>query len=157
MLSTYRLVHLIEQDAAEMASGLLDEIARDPQVAGYLDRVPSAELWKRVHEIYRHLGEWLEEPVGGAVERRYREIGARRAEQGLPLSKLLYVILATKRYLHAYALRQRPKDERPADVKADLEMEGLLEEFYDQAVISAAMGYEECVARLRACQCAAVG
>lgn len=136
-----------------MASGLLDEIARDPQAAGYLDKVPSAELWKRVHEIYRHLGEWLEEPIGGAVERRYREIGARRAQQGLELSKLLYVILATKRYLHDYMLLNRPKQEQPADVMADLEMETLLEEFYDQAVVFASAGYEERNAHY--CQCAA--
>lgn len=142
MLSTYRLVHLIESDAAEMASGLLDQIVNDPRVAGYLDHVPAPELWKRVHEIYRHLGEWLEAPVGGAVERRYLEIGERRAEQGLALSKLLYVILATKAYLHDYMLLHRPKPEQPADVMADLEMETLVEQFYDQAVVSAAVGYE---------------
>lgn len=152
MLTTYRLVHLIEQDAAEMASGLLDEIAKDPKVAGYLDRVPSAELWKRVHETYRHLGEWLEEPVGGAVERRYREIGARRAEQGLALSKLLYVILATKRYLHDYVLLHRPAPQQAAELGADLELETLLEEFYDQAVVFAALGYEERVEQLKPCR-----
>jgi hypothetical protein len=155
VLSTYRLVHLIEQDAAEMASGLLDDIERDPRAAGYLDKVPSAELWKRVHEIYRHLGEWLEEPIGGAVERRYREIGGRRAAQGLELSKLLYVILATKRYLHDYVLAHRPKQEQPAEVMADLEMETLLEEFYDQAVVFATVGYEERKAQL--CQCVPKG
>ena len=147
MLGTYRLVHLIEEDAADMASGLIDQIERDPQAKGYLDHVPSPELWKRVHEIYRHLGEWIESPMGRAVEHRYREIGERRAEQGLPLSKLLYVILATKTYLHDYMLLHRPKLEQPAEIMADLELETLLEQFYDQAVVFAATGYEEYTAR----------
>lgn len=151
MLSTYRLVHLIEQEAAEMASGLLEQIERDPRAAGYLDHVPAPELWKRVHEIYRHLGEWLEEPVGDAVERRYREIGERRASQGLPLSKLLYVILATKTYLHESMRTHRPRLDQPSEVLADLEMEKLLEQFYDQAIVFAATGYEERLERLRSC------
>jgi len=91
--------------------------------------------------------------VGGAVERRYREIGARRAEQGLELNKLLYVILATKRFLHDYVLTHRPKQDQPTDVMADLEMETLLEEFYDQAVVFASVGYEERKAKL--CRCVA--
>jgi hypothetical protein len=143
VITTFRLVHLIEEDAADMASGLLEKIEHDANAAGYLEHVPSAELWKRVHEIYRHLGGWLTERTAGEVARRYREIGARRADQGLPLSQLLYVILATKTYLHEHVQQHHPPVTQPSEVMADLEMETLLEQFYDHAIFFAALGYEE--------------
>ena len=149
MITTYRLVQLIEEDAAEMASGLVNKIERDPGAAGYLDHVPPPELWKRVHEIYRHLGEWLFSSTPGEVEHRYREIGARRADQGLPLSQLLHVILATKEFLWEYVRAQRHPVEPAAEVLADLELELQLDQFYSRAVVFAAAGYEERAEKLQ--------
>ena len=143
MLTTYRLVHVIEENAAEIATALVDKIADDPRAAGYLDHVPSPELWKRVHEIYRHLGEWLVSRTPEDVEARYLEIGKRRASQKLPLSKLLYAILATRDHLNQYMRIKHPQLEQPADVMADLEMAILLDQFYNHAVVAAAMGYEQ--------------
>lgn len=151
MITTYRLVHRIEEDAADMASAFVDQIERDPQVSGYLDHVPGPELWKRVHEIYRHLGEWMSTRTAADVERHYREIGARRAQQGLALSKLLYVILATKGFLEEYVRTHRPPLQQPSEVLADLEMEHLLDQFYNHAIVSAAAGYEEAVEKKRCC------
>lgn len=143
MMTTYRLVQLIEEDAAEMASGLVNKIERDPGAAGYLEHVPAPELWKRVHEIYRNLGEWLFSRTPSEVERRYREIGERRAQQGLPLSQLLHVILATKEYLWEYVRAHRHPVEPAAEVQADLELQLQLDQFYSRAVVFAAAGYEE--------------
>ena len=143
MITTYRLVQLIEEDAAEMASGLVNKIERDPHAAGYLNHVPAPELWKRVHEIYRHLGEWLFSSTPAEVELRYREIGARRAEQRLPLSQLLHVILATKEFLWEYVRTHRHPVEPVSEVLADLELQLQLDQFYSRAVVFAAAGYEE--------------
>ncbi len=151
MMTTYRLVQLIEEDAAEMASGLVNKIERDPSAAGYLEHVPAPELWKRVHEIYRHLGEWLFSRTPSDVEHRYREIGDRRAEQGLPLSQLLHVILATKEYLWEYVRAHRHPAEPAAEVQADLELQLQLDQFYSRAVVFAAAGYEEHAERLKSC------
>jgi hypothetical protein len=149
MMTTYRLVQLIEEDAAEMASGLVNKIERDPSVAGYLDHVPAPELWKRVHETYRHLGEWLYSATPEEAEHRYRQIGARRAEQSLPLSQLLHVILATKEYLWEYVRAHRHPVEPAAEVQADLELQLQLDRFYSRAVVFAAAGYEERVEKLK--------
>jgi hypothetical protein len=148
MITTYRLVQLIEEDAAEMASGFVNKIERDPRAAGYLEHVPPPELWKRVHEIYRHLGEWLFSATPADVEHRYREIGARRADQGLSLSQLLYVILATKEFLWEYVRAQRHPEEATAQVLADLELQLQLDQFYSRAVVFAAAGYEERAGKL---------
>ncbi|HTK95551.1 MAG TPA: hypothetical protein VL382_07910 [Terriglobales bacterium] len=143
MLTTYRLVHVIEENAADIATALVDKIADDPRAAGYLDHVPSPELWKRVHEIYRHLGEWLVNRTPADVEARYLEIGKRRASQKLPLSKLLYAILATRDHLNQYMRLHHPQMEQPSEVMADLEMELLLDQFYNHAIVAAAIGYEQ--------------
>ena len=77
------------------------------------------------------------------MEHRYREIGDRRAEQGLPLSQLLHVILATKEYLWEYVRAHRHPVEPVSEVQADLELQLQLDQFYSRAVVSAAAGYEE--------------
>lgn len=142
MIITYRLVHLIEEDAAEMASALVEKIQQDPHAEGYFEHVPAPELWKRVHEIYRHLGEWLTTRTTSDVETRYREIGARRAAQGVELSKLLYAILATKEFLWEYVLA-RQHMENVYEVLGEMEMQMMLDQFYNRAVYFAALGYEE--------------
>jgi hypothetical protein len=149
VLTTYRLVHVIEENAAEMATALVEKIAEDPRAAGYLDHVPSPELWKRVHEIYRHLGEWLVSRTAADVEARYLEIGKRRATQKLPLSQLLYAILATRDHLNQYMRIKHPQLQQPNEVMADLEMEILLDQFYNHAIVAAALGYEQQTAAMR--------
>jgi len=42
---------------------------------------------ERVYEIYRHLGDWLLGKNQSDIEQRYREIGARRARQKVPLAE----------------------------------------------------------------------
>src|SRR5580704_2002719 len=54
---------------------------------------------ERVYEIYRHLGEWLLGKNELDIEQRYREIGARRAKQSVPLSEVVQAIVLTKENL----------------------------------------------------------
>jgi hypothetical protein len=56
-----------------------------PLLPGYRN-VPSGELEQRVYEIYRHLADWLLGKRELDVEKRYLEIGSKRAQQGVPQS-----------------------------------------------------------------------
>jgi hypothetical protein len=100
---------------------------------------------QRVYEIYRHLGEWLLGKSEFDIGTRYREIGARRAQQNVPMSQLVWVIVLTKENLWEY-LKHEAGIERPVEVFGELEMLQLLDQFFDRAIFYAAIGYEQAVA-----------
>jgi hypothetical protein len=94
-----------------------------------------------VYEIYRHLADWLLGKSELDVEKRYAEIGSRRALQGVPLSELIWAIILTKKNLWDYLKREAVLD-RPAEISGELEVEELLDQFFDHAIYYAAVGYE---------------
>ena len=94
------------------------------------------------YEIYRHLGDWLLGKSEFDIKERYLEIGERRAEQHVPLSQVVWVIVLTKENLWDY-LKQEAGMERPTEVFGELEMLQLLDQFFDRAIFYASMGYEQ--------------
>ena len=94
-----------------------------------------------MYEIYRHLAEWLLGKTELDVEKRYLEIGAKRAHQHVPLSQLIWAIILTKKNLWDFMQREAVLD-RPAEISGELEVEQLLDQFFDRAIYYAAVGYE---------------
>lgn len=140
MMLTYRLVRLIETHADALASGLLHKVQQSRQTEDY-GKVPPEELKQRVREIYTHLGEWLLDKSEADIEQRYTQIGARRAEQGVPLSQLIWAIMLTKHNLWGFILDESAPD-RVAEIFGKQELLQLLDHFFDRAIHSAAVGYE---------------
>lgn len=148
MMLAYRLVRLIETHSDGLAAGLLKKVQQSELAQDYA-KVPAQDLERRVYEIYRHLGDWLLGKSEFDIKVRYREIGARRAEQQVPLSQLIWVIVLTKENLWEY-LRHEAGMERPAEVFGELEMLQLLDQFFDRAIFYASQAYEEACMRARA-------
>jgi hypothetical protein len=73
-----RLVQLIEGHSDELVTELVTKLDTSSRTTD-LHKVPAEELWRRIHEILRHLSEWLLIKTGHDVEQRYFEIGERRA------------------------------------------------------------------------------
>jgi len=141
MMLAYRLVRLIETHSDGLANGLLARVQSSEFTRDYC-KVPSIDLQERVYEIYRHLGEWLLGKTDFDIRKRYMEIGALRAEQQVPLSQLVWVIVLTKENLLDY-LKNEAGMERPTEVFGELEMLQLLDQFFDRAIFYASMGYEQ--------------
>jgi len=144
MMLLYRLVRLIETHSQALAASLLLRVQESDQVPDFRN-VPGEELKQRVYEIYRHLGDWLLGKTEFDIEKRYREIGARRAEQHVPFSQVAMVIVFTKENLWEF-LKKESAISRPVDVFGELEMLQLLEQFFDHAIFYAALGYERAAA-----------
>ena len=140
MMLAYRLLRLVETHSDALAAGLLQKTQNSPLLPGYRN-VPPGELEQRVYEIYRHLADWLLGKSELDIEERYLEVGARRARQGVPLSQLIWAIILTKRNLWDFLEREAVLD-RPAEIAGELEVEQLLDQFFDRAVYYAAVGYE---------------
>ena len=141
MMMAYRFVRLIETHSDALAAGLLDKVQHSEFTPAVNQNVPPEELKRRVCEIYRHLGEWLLGKTEFDIEQRYEEIGTRRAQQGVPISELIWTIVLTKENLWEF-LKKEALLERPAEVFGELEMLQLLEQFFERAVYYAAVGHE---------------
>ncbi len=98
MMFSYRLVRLIESHADILATGLERKVTSSEYVSSFR-HIPARELRERVYEIYRHLGDWLLGKNQENIEQRYREIGARRASQNVPLPEVIQAIVLTKENL----------------------------------------------------------
>ena len=142
---SYRLVRLIESHADALAAGLEERVQSNSQV-GHFREIPAHELRERVYEIYRHLGEWLLGKNELDIEHRYREIGMRRARQGVPLSEVIQAIVLTKENLWEF-LKSEAVMDRAVEIMGELELLQMLEMFFDRAIYYASVGYEEAVAR----------
>src|SRR5579871_2787371 len=144
MMLAYRLVRLIENHSDALATGLLRKVENSEFTHEYRN-VPGEELKERVFEVYRHLGDWLLGKSEFDIRKRYREIGARRAQQHVPLSQLIWCIVLTKENLWDF-LKNESVLERPAEVFGELEMLQLLDQFFDRAIFYASDGYEKILA-----------
>jgi hypothetical protein len=141
MMLAYRLVRLIETHSDALASSLLNKVKTSEATIDYRN-VPPEELKERVYEVYRHLGDWLLGKSEFDIEKRYIEIGAKRARQHVPLSQVIWTIFLTKETLWEFLKKESVLD-RPAEVFGELEMLQLLEQFFDHAVHYAAIGWEQ--------------
>lgn len=70
---------------------------------------------------------------------RYREIGARRARQKVPLAEVIQVIILTKENLWDF-LKSETVADRAVEIMGELELLQMLEQFFDHAIYFAALG-----------------
>jgi hypothetical protein len=141
MMLAYRFVRLIESHSEDLADNLLRRVQQSALTRDY-DKVPPGELKQRVREIYRHMGEWLLDKSELDIECRYIEIGTHRAQQGVPLSQVIWAIVLTKENLWEF-IRDESIPDRPVEVFGELELLRLLEQFFDRAICAMASGYEK--------------
>jgi hypothetical protein len=136
-----RLVRLIERHADELAEELIEKLRVSAHTSD-MEKVPEGELRSRIHEILQHLGEWLLTKTGSDIEMRYRDLGTRRAAQGVPLADFCWAIVLTKEHLRGFLQRQGFL-RSPVEIYGELELLQLLDQFFDRALCYAAEGYEQ--------------
>jgi len=144
MMLAYRLVRLIETHSEELASEHLAKVQSCSKCASYT-RVVGEEVKQTVAGTYRHLGAWLLGKGERDIEPHYRELGQRRARQGVPLAQLLWALALTKENLVDFLRRQEANPE-PAEVLSELEVLMALERFFDCASYYSALGHEQATA-----------
>jgi hypothetical protein len=144
MLIAYRLVKVIEAHSDGLARKLVQRYRKCQKCSAYAS-VSEAELTQKVYEVYRHLGEWLLGKTEADVERRYLEIGAQRAAQGVPVSQVVWMTCLVRENLWEY-LQKHAELERPAEIFGELELLEMLDQFFNRATYYAALGHERATA-----------
>jgi hypothetical protein len=135
------LVRLIERHSDELTDGLVEKFFTSPRTRD-LRKVPREELRGRCGEILQHLSEWLLSKTSSDIERRYYEIGVRRAEQGVSVSDYCWGIVLMKEHLWEFLQRQGFL-KSPMEIYGELELLRLLDQFFDRALCFAVEGYED--------------
>lgn len=135
-----RLVRLIEAHSETLTEELLDKFQTSSRTRD-LQKVPLSELRLRSSEILQHLSEWLLSKSVADVERRYHEIGSRRAAQGVALSDFCWAIVLTKEHIWNF-IQQHGFLQGPLEVYGAMEFLRLLDQFFERAICYAAEGYE---------------
>lgn len=136
-----RLVRLIEKHSEQLTNELITKLKTSARTAD-LRKVPAEELRARVHEILRHLSEWLLTKTGTDIERHYFEIGQRRAAQGVSMSDFCWGIILTKEHLWEF-LQKQGFLRGPVEIYGEMELLRLLDQFFDRALCFATEGFEE--------------
>jgi len=135
------LVRLIEKHSDELTDELMEKFVTSSRTKD-LRKVPHDELRGRCAEVLHHLSEWLISKTSSEIERRYYEIGTRRAGQGVSLSDFCWGIVLTKEHLWEFVQRQAFL-RSPVEIYGELELLRLLDQFFDRALCFAAEGYED--------------
>jgi hypothetical protein len=135
-----RLVRLIEKNSEQLSRELSEKVWNSPRCSD-LHKIPPDELKARTREIYQNLNNWLMNMTEAEIERRYTELGARRAAQGVAYSHFLWAITATREHMVEFVQREGLSD-TAVDLHGELELIRLLSQFFDRALYYTAVGYE---------------
>lgn len=133
------LVGQIEEHSGRLAQEVFAAVRRDPHTAAcsHLDDVALREA---VHDLFRHLGQWLSTRTDQAVESYYRKIGRERYLQKIPLSQRIGALLLVRsellRFLRAATLGES------GDLPLENQLQFAICEFIEKATDSASIGYE---------------
>ena len=136
-----RLVRLIENHIEELSRDLSEKVWNSPRCSD-LNKVPATQLEARTREIYRNMSDWLLDKTEAQVERRYTELGAARAQQGVAYSHFVWAITSTKEHVRAFVQREG-LSESAMELHGELELLHLLGQFFDLVLYYAAVGYEQ--------------
>ncbi len=135
-----RLVHLIEAHSEKLAESLVRKVERSSRAADF-KRVSPQEVRDRAREVYHNLSDWILTKTEVDIEAVFKQIGRRRAEQGVSLSSLCWALMLTEENLWDF-LELEGMRERPLEILGGFELLRLLDTFFDQAIYFAAVGYE---------------
>lgn len=136
-----RLVRLIESHSESLAEGLMRKLEACNKCRE-IHQISRTEFEERSREVYHDLSEWLTHKTESDIEREYRRIGRRRAEQGVAFSQFYWAFMITKEHLWDFLMKEGVT-ENPLDLQAGFELGRLIEQFFDRAVYFVAEEYEE--------------
>ena len=137
-----QLVDLIERNADRLTHDWLQDVKRRPETPTY-HSYPDDQLYERVHDVYRNLGNWVcRETTVSDVARVYTALGRQRFAEGFALSEVLEALILTRRHLWLLVLREGFLDTALLLQQAlDLNARAVL--FFDRSMYFAAVGFEQ--------------
>lgn len=138
-----KLVRLIQRHSEELALGLAQQV-RDSERTSDFEKIPGDELRLAAAEVYRNLEEWLLQKKEDEIGKRFRTIAARRASQRVRLCQLVWALVISRNHLWHF-LQQESFVDNIFELFGELEVQQMLNQFYDRAIYYSILGYEQAV------------
>ena len=145
-----KLVRLIEEHSEELAMGLTDKLRQSERTSDFCKVSPEG-LCLAAAEIYHNLGEWLLQKTETDIAERFRRLGERRAAEGVGLHQFVWALVISHNHLWQFVQREAFAD-NVIQLSGKLELEQMLNQFYDRAVYYGVLGYTEAKDRERDAQ-----
>jgi hypothetical protein len=131
---------MIENHADELTRALVEDPQSNPRTASY-HRLSREALHHRTYHVYKDLGLWLNSKADGDIEANYTKLGREREAEGAPLSEVVYALTLTKYHLQDY-IRVSGLVDSAVDLYQTLELQRLLDQFFDKAIYYTVRAYE---------------
>jgi len=136
-----KLVSLIERHSERLARGLTEQIRSSERTSDFR-KIPPKDLQLAAAEVYRNLGEWVLQKTEHDIENRFRAIGKRRATEGVSLHQFVWALMLARDHLWRF-LEQEAFADNIVQLHAELELQQMLNQFFDRAVYHGILGYHE--------------
>lgn len=146
-----KLIELIELHSSQLADDVARDLRTNARTPGF-HQVPLDDLRQRFFEIVHHLGDWIGDPRSERAREEFTEWGARRFDQKIPLSEIVYASIVFKqhlrRYIHDHGLVDAAVPRTEADYVLPMHLHSLQElnatvgQFFDEALYYIARAYE---------------
>lgn len=137
-----KLAQHMKANADRMAEGLMQKIRGSDRCGDLVLKVPEDEHKRYSLEIYQDLTDWLANETDSIIEGRYIAAGARRAQQGVPLSNMFWAACITRDHLWDYIQQECLLDEQ-VDFWGGVILLRSLNQFFDRAMYWALVGYQK--------------
>jgi hypothetical protein len=147
-----KLIELIEIHSSQLVNDVAHDLVTNDRTRGFR-KVPPVDLEQRLFQIVHHLGNWIGNPRSGQVQTEFTEWGARRFDQKIPLSEIVYAIIILKQHLSRYVTDHGlvdaafPRVEQeyvlPLHLHSLQELNTSVGRFFDEALYYLACGYED--------------
>jgi hypothetical protein len=154
-----QLIELVEIHARQLVSDVARDLVSSERTRGFRS-VPLEDLEHRLFQIVHRLGDWIGESGSEHVRTEFSEWGARRFDQQIPLSEIVYAVILLKQHLHRYVREHGiveasfPRIDQdyvlPMHLHSLQELNNTVGRFFDEALYYLASGYEAEASRVRA-------
>lgn len=136
-----RLVRLIEAHSDTLSRGLTELIRKSERTSDFR-RIPSEDLRLAGSEVYRNLGEWLLQKTERDIAQRFQTVAQRRASEGIRLHQFVWALMLSRDHLWHF-LRVESFADNIVALHGEMELQLLLNQFFDRAIYHAILGYAE--------------
>lgn len=138
-----KFVELIEKNSEKLAREWLKDIRQNGHTPTY-HTFDEDRLFQRGLNMYKSLGLWLNvQTPKEQTAKFYRKYGHERCQEGFPLSELIYSFILFRRHLWLFILHSGFLETAYELLRA-LELNNRVILFFDRALHSMILGYEEC-------------
>ena len=142
-----RLVRLIERHSEELAIALTAKLRQTERTSDF-QKIPSAELEKTTAELYHNHGMWLLTKTEKDIETHFVSLAQRRAANGISVQQFVWALTVSRNHLHRFLLGQAFVDSI-FELYSELELQQLLNQFFERATYYGVIGYEQARERER--------